>query len=97
MEREATGALAAKQAQLADEAAPSQPTRPAGAQPDTGAQRDAGTAPDATAEIALVNPDGLHARPAATLVSAVSEFTASVTVTNLRSGAGPASANSPSR
>jgi multiphosphoryl transfer protein len=42
-----------------------------------------------------VNPDGLHARPAATLVGALSGFAAQVTITNLRSGVGPASASSP--
>ena len=52
-------------------------------------------APDASVDIALVNPDGLHARPAAALVARVSDFAAQVTVTNLRSGVGPASASSP--
>ena len=87
VEREAAGALAPKQAQLPAVA-------PAQAVELVEAPESAGT-PDATAEIALVNPDGLHARPAAALVAVAAGFSARVTVTNLRSGAGPASASSP--
>ncbi|HUG49607.1 MAG TPA: HPr family phosphocarrier protein, partial [Terrimesophilobacter sp.] len=94
VEREAAGALSAKRAQL-----PGGPDETGAVQP-AGAAEPVATAPtrpkpDASAEIALVNPDGLHARPAAALVGAVSGFAAQVTLTNLRSGAGPASASSP--
>ncbi|MEO7373422.1 MAG: phosphoenolpyruvate--protein phosphotransferase, partial [Terrimesophilobacter sp.] len=87
VEREAAGALAPKQAQLPAVA-------PAPTVELVEAPESAGT-PDATADIALVNPDGLHARPAAALVAVAAGFSARVTVTNLRSGAGPASASSP--
>ncbi|MEO9014466.1 MAG: phosphoenolpyruvate--protein phosphotransferase [Terrimesophilobacter sp.] len=86
VEREAAGALAPKQAQLPSPAAEPVPEVAAAATAET---------PDATTEIALVNPDGLHARPAAALVAVAAGFAARVTVTNLRSGAGPASASSP--
>ncbi|MBC7591229.1 MAG: HPr family phosphocarrier protein [Salinibacterium sp.] len=42
----------------------------------------------------LVNPDGLHSRPASALVRAVSTFEAKVTIANLTTGTGPVAANS---
>ena len=42
----------------------------------------------------LVNPDGLHSRPAAAIVKAVSPFEAKVTIANLTTGTGPVAANS---
>jgi phosphocarrier protein FPr len=55
-----------------------------------------GKAAGETSELVLTveNEHGLHARPAATLVRAVSKFASSVQITNLTSGRGPASARS---
>lgn len=49
-----------------------------------------------TAEVVLTveNEHGLHARPAAAFVRAVSKFSSSIQITNLTSGRGPASARS---
>jgi dihydroxyacetone kinase phosphotransfer subunit len=47
-----------------------------------------------TDELTIVNPDGLHARPASTLVTALSAFDAKVTIANRRTGAKPVAANS---
>ncbi|MBX3098546.1 MAG: HPr family phosphocarrier protein [Salinibacterium sp.] len=45
-------------------------------------------------DVTLVNPDGLHSRPAATIVKTVSGFDATVTIVDVTSGKGPAAANS---
>ena len=50
-----------------------------------------------TAVVKVENPHGLHARPAARLVTEARQFDAEVTLRNLDTGAGPASASSPSR
>ncbi len=68
-------------------------------------QLDDGSAPPAeaaasmaeaaiTIETEIANPNGLHARPAATLVQAMAAFKADVTLENLTAGRGPASARS---
>lgn len=44
--------------------------------------------------LTLINPQGLHARPAARLVELVSGFDADVTITDLTTGRGPVSARS---
>jgi phosphoenolpyruvate-protein phosphotransferase/dihydroxyacetone kinase phosphotransfer subunit len=44
--------------------------------------------------ITVANEHGLHARPAAVLVELTARFTSEIEITNLRSGAGPASARS---
>ena len=49
---------------------------------------------EATTEIALVNPDGLHSRPAATIVKTVATFDATATITDVTTGKGPVGANS---
>lgn len=49
---------------------------------------------DLTADLTIVNPDGLHARPAATLVSTLAGFDAKLTVVNQRTGGKPVAANS---
>jgi dihydroxyacetone kinase phosphotransfer subunit len=55
-------------------------------------------APPATAglsaEVTVINPDGLHARPAATLVSTLASFDAKLTVANRRTASAPVAANS---
>jgi phosphocarrier protein FPr len=72
---EARGALAMKAGQIADDAG------------DTPAE-DAGFAADATADLAVRNAIGLHARPAARFVETARSFDADVRVT--KAGGGPA-------
>lgn len=47
-----------------------------------------------SAELTVINPDGLHARPAATLVSTLAGFDAKLTVANQRTASAPVAANS---
>ena len=47
-----------------------------------------------SADEVLVNPEGLHARPAAMLVQAVGGYDALIDVTNLTTGTGPVAARS---
>lgn len=84
--REAEGALAAKRGALpvADAAA-------AGAPAALVDHAEGGE----SVELRLVNRDGLHARPAAALIAALAGVDASVTATNLRSGAGPVALTGP--
>ncbi|MDQ3629350.1 MAG: dihydroxyacetone kinase phosphoryl donor subunit DhaM [Actinomycetota bacterium] len=78
---EAAGALDAKNQQLA----------PGDAQSAGVDVEDA----DASADFAVTLPHGLHARPVALLVSALSGLDAQVRLVDLTTGAGPAAANSP--
>jgi phosphoenolpyruvate---glycerone phosphotransferase subunit DhaM len=78
--REAHGAMDAKHGQL-DRPAPA----PVAADPVEEA---------VVADETLVNPDGLHSRPAAAIVRAVSTFDAKVTIADLTTGTGPVAANS---
>jgi phosphocarrier protein FPr len=55
------------------------------------------TRDEVVASFSVSNPHGLHARPAARLVSEVSALDATVTLTNLTTGAGPVPAGSLSR
>jgi phosphoenolpyruvate---glycerone phosphotransferase subunit DhaM len=77
--REAHSAMDAKRGQL-DQSAPVLAPPPAAAA--------------VVAEETLVNPDGLHSRPAAAIVRAVSTFDAKVTIADLTTGTGPVAANS---
>jgi phosphoenolpyruvate---glycerone phosphotransferase subunit DhaM len=77
--REAHGAIDAKRGQL-ESPVPVLPTPPA--------------ADAIEADETLVNPDGLHSRPAAAIVRAVSVFDAKVTIADLTTGTGPVAANS---
>jgi dihydroxyacetone kinase phosphotransfer subunit len=80
---EALAALAPKQAHLGHQGAmPDRVLEPGRA--DTGAM----------VEVDLVNPLGLHARPAATLVQAAAAFDARIVLTNVSTGRGPASSAS---
>lgn len=80
VEREAHGAMDAKRGQL-DHSVPEGPVMvPA--------------AGEATADERLVNPDGLHSRPAATIVKAVGGFDAKLTISDLTNGKGPVNAAS---
>ncbi|MEJ7630508.1 MAG: HPr family phosphocarrier protein [Nocardioidaceae bacterium] len=88
VEREAVAASGAKVAQLG-------PTdgSPDRAVPDLlGAARASDEL--TTQDVEIVNPQGLHARPAALLAKAAGELIAEVSLTNLETGAGPAAADS---
>ncbi|HET9082344.1 MAG TPA: phosphoenolpyruvate--protein phosphotransferase [Trebonia sp.] len=88
---EARGGLAGKAAHLG---APAPPPVPAA--PDGNAGPDGDRAGDGTLELRLAvrNPLGLHARPAARFVQTAGQFDAAVTAENLSTHAGPASARS---
>lgn len=90
--REASTALAAKQAH-----APAAPVDAAAPEADAEAPADPAGPADASAGAAsadavLPNPMGLHSRPAALVVKAVGGFDADVSIANVTTGAGPASA-----
>ncbi|MGE4528002.1 MAG: phosphoenolpyruvate--protein phosphotransferase [Rhodospirillaceae bacterium] len=80
---EATAALAPKQSHLGEAPAAAPSAEPSSAD---GASL--------SFEIEILNPHGLHARPAANLVQAASRFSAEVRLTNLTGGRGPAPARS---
>lgn len=82
VDREARRALDSKRGQLGDDLG--------GAPQDTATVTDG----EVSAEVALVNPDGLHSRPAATIVKTVSGFDAAVTIQNVASGKAPVAGNS---
>lgn len=81
--REASRALDSKRSQLGT-SAPEAPPPPAVPPSDSAA----------SAEVTLINPDGLHSRPAATIVKTVAGFTATATIENVTAGKGPVGANS---
>ncbi len=93
VEAEAARALGAKAAQLGEP-----PPDPPSSDDQADAQiRDHAAEPSGetvTREVDVVNPQGIHARPAALLVKAASELPVDVSVTNLATGAGPAAADS---
>jgi len=78
IDREASGAMAAKAAQLGV-AAPS--TEPAAAGPAAPRQQ-AADAPSAVAEAVIVNDVGLHARPASMIAARMGRFDAEVTISD---------------
>jgi phosphoenolpyruvate---glycerone phosphotransferase subunit DhaM len=79
VEREAHGAMDAKRGQL-DSPGPVQAPQSA--------------ADAVVTDETLINPDGLHSRPAAAIVRTVSAFDAKVTIADLTTGTGPVAANS---
>ena len=79
--REVAAALDAKREQAQPSPDPSPGSPPASSDP-------------LSADEVLVNPEGLHARPAAMFVQAVGDYDALVDVTNLTTGAGPVTAKS---
>ena len=85
VDREARGALAPKIQMLGEpEPVPVDPVAPV-----------APLAPEELrADLIIVNADGLHARPAATLVSTLAGFDARLTVVNQRTPRAPVAANS---
>jgi phosphotransferase system HPr (HPr) family protein len=87
VEREASGAGAAKAAQLGptERAAAGQKAVPQGEMDDDDV---------ASIEVEIVNAQGLHARPAALFAKAAADLPVDVSVTNLDTGQGPADADS---
>ena len=73
-------------------------TRPAsGGGFDAPARASRAPQPARSAEIVLTDPHGLHARPAARLVTLVRSYDAQITLTDLDTGAGPVPATSLSK
>ena len=66
----------------------------AGMSGSTSVSGSAGVSGGASVEVTLINPDGLHSRPAATIVKTVSGFDAAVTIENLTAGKPAVAANS---
>lgn len=99
VDREARAAMGPKQSQLADQggAAPDAETA-ADTAPEAAAAAAAASATDGpaavTAEATLVNPDGLHSRPAAAIVQSLAGIDAKVTIRDVTTGKGPVGANS---
>ncbi|MEQ1735489.1 MAG: dihydroxyacetone kinase phosphoryl donor subunit DhaM [Rhodoglobus sp.] len=84
--REARDAMDAKRGQLAqDRPMPAPDGRPVEVDAPAGA---------VSSDVRLVNPDGLHSRPAAAVVKAVSNFQAQVTIADVTTGRGPVAGNS---
>ncbi len=81
--REAEGGLGAKTAQL-------EPVTPPAPAPAPAPRPSEGT----SVTVPVTNPLGLHARPAAKLVTAAAAWDAEVTLTNVTTGRGPANARS---
>lgn len=78
IERETRTAMDSKRGQLAPSTEPAAPA----------------SAVNTSLEIELINPAGLHSRPAATIVQTVAGFDAVVSIVNVTRGSGPATANS---
>lgn len=94
VEREARNALESKRGQLGDAApAAPEPAAAEGAAAPVDSPTEVETA-GASAEVELINPDGLHSRPAAVIVKTVSGFDAAVTIENIGSGKAPVAGNS---
>ncbi|GHD79909.1 phosphocarrier protein HPr /dihydroxyacetone kinase DhaM subunit [Salinibacterium amurskyense] len=99
VDREARGAMGPKQSQLADQggAVPAAESEDSAsdAAPAVAAAASAADGPAAlTAEATLVNPDGLHSRPAAAIVQTLAGIDAKVTIRDVTTGKGPVGANS---
>ena len=97
---EAAAALAAKREHLGEPAGPPSEARP-GEPDDPDAAGPPAQAPPsepvARAEILVENTHGLHARPIARLVTLVRDHDARLGLHNLTTGAGPATATSPTQ
>ena len=89
VDREARAALAPKISML-DVPASTPVSVPVVAPVSAPADMPAGVSADLT----IINPDGLHARPAAAVVSSLAGFEAKVTVVNTRTASAPVSAHS---
>lgn len=88
VEREAVGAVAAKAAQLGPQ--PTEGSAPA----HSPAPKNHDRGDSVSVDVTIVNPQGIHARPAALLAKTAGDLDVDVTITNLDSGAGPAAADS---
>ncbi|TQO20485.1 PTS hybrid protein [Rhodoglobus vestalii] len=84
VDREARAAMGAKQSQLAGH----------GEVPAASSNAATAALSEISAEAPLINPDGLHSRPAAAIVQALAKVEAKVTITDVTSGKGPVAANS---
>jgi multiphosphoryl transfer protein len=93
--READAALTPK-AQQVGGAGPVEGDDAADSRSDAGAvsTADSASGPGPSLEVTLANEHGLHARPAARLVSLVSDFDAEISAQNLTNGRGPVDADS---
>ncbi|MGV8851136.1 MAG: dihydroxyacetone kinase phosphoryl donor subunit DhaM [Rhodoglobus sp.] len=95
---EARAAMGAKQSQLAGNGNSADAVIAPGSESVVDdAPRSTSTAPvpaAVTAEASLINPDGLHSRPAAAIVQALAKIDAKVTIADATSGKGPVAANS---
>jgi PTS hybrid protein len=100
VEHEASRALTAKTAQLGDVAAgapgdvPDDVRDAQSGSTDPLWSGDAPAVPTATRDVTVVNPQGIHARPAALLARTAADLEAEISITNLDTGAGPAEADS---
>lgn len=100
VDREARAAMGAKQSQLAGDRqatggnATADGGDSAAVEPPTSARGDTAAPSEITGEVLLINPDGLHARPAAAIVKALVPIDAQVTIVDLTAGKGPVSASS---
>jgi dihydroxyacetone kinase phosphotransfer subunit len=86
VDREANAALVPKQGMLGGSEPGSTSEAPQVEAPHVEAEQ--------TEELTIINPDGLHARPAATLVSALAGFDAKVTIANRRTTGKPVAGKS---
>jgi phosphotransferase system HPr (HPr) family protein len=86
VEREAANALRVKAVQLGDGGSADQPKTAGPASPGTGEE--------VAREVEIVNPQGLHARPAALFAKAAAEQPVEVMLSDLTTGQGPADAAS---
>ncbi|MBF0817153.1 HPr family phosphocarrier protein [Microbacterium paludicola] len=87
---EAANALAAKRRDE-DEPAAAPPEPEAPTAPDEAA---AGSQPEASAEVELINPLGIHSRPAAVLARTAAGYDADIRISNVTEGRGPVNAAS---
>lgn len=101
VDREARAAMGAKQSQLAGHGgAPAAepvavvPGDSSATRRSTSATAETAATAEISAEAPLINPDGLHSRPAAAIVQALARVDAKVTIADLTSGTGPVVANS---
>lgn len=92
---EVRGAGDAKRRQLGDAEAPASPGDARGSATSSAVPAASGVVGDALSfETVVVNPSGLHARPAATFVKAASRYDAEVRIADLDAGSGVVSARS---
>ena len=89
VDREARAALTPKISMLDVPA-----SAPAGAPAVAPVSAPADAPAGVSADLTIINPDGLHARPAAAVVSSLAGFEAKLTIVNTRTASAPVSAHS---